>query len=710
MKIFYLFLFLVHTISTTAQVTISGSVRDKQGDPVPGVNIYIENSYDGTSSDPQGVFSFQTSEEGKQILVASMVGYQKWKGPINLSSPREIEIVLRESVNTLDAVIITAGTFAAGDKKRAAVLEPLDIYTTASANGDVMAAMRTMPGTQASADDGRLLVRGGDAYEAKTYIDGLPASSPYYSKTPDVPTRGRFSPSLFSGVQFSSGGYSAEYGQALSSVLTLNSTDVASADQTGFSAMSIGAEANITKAFPKSSLMASAGYTNMALYDAVFHSNLDWTKPVESVSFTSTFKYRPASGSNLKAMIKANHGKLGYQTVEGDGMPFSLTNKDDNIYSNINYRFGWNEKTFYQVGIASTYDSERTGYNQTRLNTKKLSMEGRFTITHHFKEGFLLKLGASETFEHYDQEISDAGEEPYFSPTLHDHTPAVFTEAEIKFNKYMAVRPGVRFEYNSILNRSSLAPRIAFALKTGQSSQISAAWGRYYQTPETDYLKFNRDLDFENAIHYILGYQSGDVSTRLFRTEMYYKSYHKLVTWEGYNQYYPQHIKNSGNGYARGIDFFWRDKKSFPRLEYWLTYSWIDTKRLYQNFPEKARPDFISDHTCSMVAKYWVGRISTQFGTSFTLASPRNYDDPSTSAFMDKETGWYNNLSLNMSRLFYLGDQYSVFYVSVSNILGFDQVLSYRTSAVPDAAGDYSLTPVKQDMKRFLFMGLFLTF
>jgi hypothetical protein len=409
-------------------------------------------------------------------------------------------------------------------------------------------------------------------------------------------------------------------------------------------------------------------------------------------------------------MVKADHRKLGYQTTEGSGMPFSLTDKEDHIYSNLSYHGSWSENTFYKAGIAATYDSEQTLYNKTNLDTKKTSFEGRFNITHHFKEGFLLKFGTSETFEHYDQEISDAGEEPYFSPTLHDHTPAVFTEAEIKFNKYMAVRPGVRFEYNSILNRSSLAPRIAFALKTGQSSQISAAWGRYYQTPETDYLKFNRDLDFENAIHYILGYQSGDVSTRLFRTEMYYKSYHKLVTWDGYNQYHPQNIKNNGNGYARGIDFFWRDKKSFPHLEYWLTYSWIDTKRLYQNFQEKARPDFISDHTFSMVAKYWAGKISTQFGTSFTVASPRNYDDPSTSAFMDKETGWYNNLSLNMSHLFYLGDQYSVFYVSVSNILGFDQVLSYRTSAVPDAAGDYSLTPVKQDMKRFLFMGLFLTF
>jgi hypothetical protein len=132
-------------------------------------------------------------------------------------------------------------------------MKPLDIYTTPSANGDVMAAMRTMPGTQTAADDGRLMVRGGDVYETKTYIDGLIAAEPYYSKTPDIATRGRFAPSLFSGVMFSSGGYSAEYGQALSSVLVLNSNDLAAEDVTGVSLMSIGGEANTTQRLKNSS-------------------------------------------------------------------------------------------------------------------------------------------------------------------------------------------------------------------------------------------------------------------------------------------------------------------------------------------------------------------------------------------------------------------------------------------------------------------------
>nr|WP_320154143.1 TonB-dependent receptor [uncultured Draconibacterium sp.] len=218
MKTFFTLSFIFLSALAFAQVTISGKVLTKNGEPIPGVNIYIENTYDGASSDGEGNFSFETAETGEQTLLASFIGYKTWNQVIDLQDDVVLQIEMQESVNSIDAVTITAGSFAADDESRASVMKSLDVYTTPSANGDVMAAIRTMPGTQASADDGRLLVRGGDAYETSTYIDGLVASKPYYSKTPDVATRGRFAPSLFSGVQFNTGGYSAEYGQALSSV------------------------------------------------------------------------------------------------------------------------------------------------------------------------------------------------------------------------------------------------------------------------------------------------------------------------------------------------------------------------------------------------------------------------------------------------------------------------------------------------------------
>ncbi|MFA9392069.1 MAG: carboxypeptidase-like regulatory domain-containing protein [Prolixibacteraceae bacterium] len=709
MKTILFLLSILITGPTFSQTIISGTIQTKQGESIPGVNIFLENSYDGASSDSLGNFKFSTSEKGPLQLVASYIGYEKWTARLDSSSTQKLLLILKESVNALDAVTITAGTFAASDQKRASIMDPIDIYTTASANADVMAAMRTMPGAQASPDDGRLMVRGGDAYESKTYMDGLLAAKPYDSKTPDLATRGRFSPSMFNGVQFSSGGYSAEYGQALSSILELNSTDVSPADVLGISLMTIGAEANYAKAFQQSSVMGSAGYTNLGPYSTLLPSKLNWTKPVESFNLNTNYKYKPNSTGILKAFVNADFGSLAYQTIQDDDTPFNFSNKNKNIYSNANYAGCLGDKTCFKIGLANTSDQNSIQLNETTINTKEFNLESRFSVTHFFTDRINIHAGVGDTYDQYDEDIIIHGE-TLFDPRLREHLFSIYTESEIKFSKYIALRPGIRSEYSSLLQKWNLAPRLAFAAKTGKNSQLSAAWGKYYQNPQLDYLKFTTKLNFEKATHYILSYQTGLASKRLFRCELYHKSYQNLVTWEGLNPYQPENISNTGNGYANGLDLFWKDKKSLKHLEYWVTYSYIDTKRKYKNYPSLAQPEFISDHTFSLVTKYWAHKISTQFGTSFTMASPRNYNDVNTPEFMDLSTNWYNNLCVNMSHIFYLGDQYSVFYVSLSNLPGNDGITGYRPSNVADAAGNYSLVPIKRDRKRFLFMGLFLSF
>ena len=74
-------------------------------------------------------------------------------------------------------------------------------------------------------------MRGGSSEETQTFIDGLQVLSPYGASAPNTATRGRFNPFMFSGTVFSTGGYSAEYGQALSSALILNTNDMPVQDQ-----------------------------------------------------------------------------------------------------------------------------------------------------------------------------------------------------------------------------------------------------------------------------------------------------------------------------------------------------------------------------------------------------------------------------------------------------------------------------------------------
>ena len=231
-----------------AQITIFGTVSTTKGERVVGANVVVEGTYEGATTDTLGRFSFKTNEKDAQRLVVTFIGCDTLKTAFILRGPQlEANFKLKEIINELNEVTITAGSFEASDEKKTTVLKPLDIVLTAGASADVVGALTTLPGTTRNPESGQLLVRGGAAYETRTFIDGLRVQNPYNSSVPNIPARGRFSPFLFKGTMFSTGGYSAEYGQALSSALVLNTSDVEGSTVTGISVSSVFVGASQTK-------------------------------------------------------------------------------------------------------------------------------------------------------------------------------------------------------------------------------------------------------------------------------------------------------------------------------------------------------------------------------------------------------------------------------------------------------------------------------
>ena len=123
MVMFLIALFFI-SLYCNAQLKVSGKVLDNEGQPITGANVYIKNSYDGTSTDTAGHFVFKTSTTGKQLLVASFIGYKSLETEINLSEKNEpLTLKLTQASTELAPVVITAGTFEAGDSKRSIVLK-----------------------------------------------------------------------------------------------------------------------------------------------------------------------------------------------------------------------------------------------------------------------------------------------------------------------------------------------------------------------------------------------------------------------------------------------------------------------------------------------------------------------------------------------------------------------------------------------------------
>ncbi len=697
--------FLLCTGAIFSQQIITGKVTDAKNNPIEGANIYLEGTYDGASSDENGNFSFETTEEGLQTLIVSMLSYESHYEAGDVSYFKDLHIKLLESVNSLTGVTLTAGTFEAGDNSKVSVLKPLDIVTTAGAAGDFVAALQTLPGTTTVNEDGRLFVRGGTAGETQVFIDGLRVFQPFNATANNTPTRGRFSPFLFKGISFSTGGYSAEYGQALSSVLLLNTTDVPLQEKTDISIMSVGGGIGHTEIWGDQSLSLNTSYMNLAPYEALIPSTqgVRWKSPYESLSGEAVFRSK-GEKSMFKLYTGFNHANLDIEQEDinfDDYVRFRL--KNNNLYFNSSYKYYFENDWSLTSGASIAWDTNDIDIQENRVDANETSSHIKVKARKNFSNRLDLSFGAEYFNTKYDETYTDLNNEFYNG--YNDGLWAAFAESDIFLSNKFAMKLGVRGTQSSLLDEFKVSPRVSLAYKPGEEGQFSLAYGDFFQRPLTEVVKFSQDLQMEKASHYILNYQYIN-NGKTFRTELYYKDYDRLVKYDTDMPQFNSNFTNLGSGYAKGIDIFWRDSKSIENLDYWASYSYLDTERNYQNFSGKATPNFAPKHNLSVVTKYWVNKLRSQVGFSYSYGSGRPYNNPNNSGFMQERTKSYNNLSFNWA---YLIDQQKILYFSVSNLLGINNVSDYQYANTPNGDGIYDRRAITPPADSFFFVGFFWT-
>ena len=156
----------------------------------------------------------------------------------------------------------------------------------------------------------------------------------------------------------------------------------------------------------------------------------------------------------------------------------------------------------------------------------------------------------------------------------------------------------------------------------------------------------------------------------------------------------------------RVVKRFWRDSKTVKNLDYWISYSFIDSERDYKNYESQVTPSFIATHNFSIVTKYWLDKLKSQIGVTYSFNSGRPYDNPNAVEFMNGKTKSYNNISLSWA---YLLSQQKILYFSVSNIAGSSNVFGYQYANSPDLAGQFQRQAITQTADRFFFVGFLWT-
>jgi hypothetical protein len=741
MRIAVVAVFLLIVVQVVkAQTTIMGKVKDNKGQPVRGASISIKDSYDGGTSDSLGGYNFKTTEKGEKILLASSIGFKVAEQKITITDTSiNADIVLREEPNELKAVVITAGSFEASDTKRTTVLTPIDIVTTASANADVTGAIRTLPGAQQIGENGGLFVRGGTAEETKVFIDGTLVNNFFLSSAPDIATRGRFSPFIFKGTVFSSGGYSALYGQALSSALILESTDLAdqSSASAGVSTVGLNAGYQQLAKNKKASWGIGYNYVHLGAYFAIVKQRIDNFQVPEFHNAEFNFRIKTSKTGILKYYGYFNLSRLGLRRpdIDSANLKDAFGLKNFNVYSNLSWKEKLGDKWKLHVGISHSTNTDKIsnelqdGFNKVQnipfepYSSKNFTLNAKSDLSQ-IKTVFERKLPGLSAIRFGGEYLYFRDENEFSNKfvsnsitKVEDRFKAAFAETDIYITNDLAAKLGGRLEHSSQLDKSNIVPRVSLAYKIGLQGQASLAYGIFYQKPEKDNFLRNyaySDLLYSKATHYIANYQK--VSREYtFRLEAFYKKYNELVKTHARGNFVDS-FSTGGFGNAKGIELFWRDRKTFKGVDYWISYSYLDTKRDYLNFPYAMQPNFAAKHTANLVIKKFVTKLKTQFNGSYTFATGRPYYnirlDNSSNKFVIADQGKtipYHSMSFSVNYLPSIGKQganrFTVFVFSVNNVLGTNQVFGYNYSY--NGERKESILP---PAKRFFFFGCFISF
>ncbi len=729
--------FLLYTGWLRAQTLVSGTVKDGKGHPLRGASVTIKDSYDGATADSLGYFHFKTTETGTKTLLISNIGYNALEQPVTLAgTPIELRLTMKETLSELKAVTITAGSFTAGDAKRGAVLSSLDIATTAGSNADITAAFKTLPGAQQVGEQDGLFVRGGAGYEAKQYIDGTLVNNPYNTSVPDIARRGRFSPFLFKGTVFSTGGYSALYGQALSSVVLLESIDLPEKSEIDASISPIiaGIGTQQLAKDKQSSWGVSYNYVNVGLYFKAIKQVPDYFKMPQYHNADANFRIRTKSGGIIKYYTTFAYNDLGLRRQDWDSLnmkdAFFLTNH--NWYNNLSWREYLNNGWKMDLGAGYSTNLDNLGqqvqntFNQPKtfpdsvfwMNYKSFGVDQKQQLSQ-VRAVFDKKLGALSAIRFGTEYWYSVNDQRYrtaqygidTSIKFHDHFNSLFAESDIYLTNALAAKIGLRYEHSTVINKSDLAPRVSLAYRTGPEAQVSLAYGIFYQKPENSQLFYSTNVGFTKATHYIINYQKMS-KDRIFRVEAYYKKYEDLIKTVPINYFYSTY-NNSGSGYAKGVELFWRDKKSIKDFDYWISYSYLDTKRNYLNYTAQLTPNFAATHTASIVMKRFFTKIKSGVNLTYSYATGRPYYNfmLNGTKYDLAETGKtkdYNSLNFSAEYVPSIGNPkaktFVVLFASVSNVLGYNAVYGYNFSY----SGQYkqAITP---PANRFYFIGCFLS-
>jgi len=216
---------------------------------------------------------------------------------------------------------------------------------------------------------------------------------------------------------------------------------------------------------------------------------------------------------------------------------------------------------------------------------------------------------------------------------------------------------------------------------------VRGALGYYHQYPGIEnYLRAEEnDLDAQNAIHYILGYEFNSGGDILFRVEGYYKDYSNLVLTNPVNFLYT----SEGEGNVKGVDMFFKVKIK-NKFTGWISYAYTDSKRKQYEATKLVPANYDITNNLSVVGSYNATE-QLVLGAAFRISTGKPYTPVIASEFVKLQEAYrpiyaeinsgrfptYTTLDMNAQYIFSLFGKFAVGVIAVNNVFNKKNLYNY---------------------------------
>jgi hypothetical protein len=544
-----LILLFISTIKLEAQsnskINISGFVYDESnGEALIGANVYLKELQLGNATNNIGYFVISEVPKGKHTLIISYIGYQTQSKVIDTETQNKnaVKVYLKPEALSTGEIIVSGDSSSVIDKLFTKPISKMELSSKQVnqipqvVEADLLRALQTMPGIVALSDfSSALYVRGGTPDQNLFLLDGTDVYNPEHA----FGIFSTFNTNAIKKVEVSKGGFGAEYGGRLSSVLNVTNLDGNRNNFEGVVNVSL-LSGSTTLQMPVGSIGSISGSFRRTYIDQKYSK---WIDEVPNYYFyDGNLKGYFDLGDRDKLTFSYFGGldKLDYQFDKDAPESFRFLYDWGNTTGSVNWKHIFNSKLFTSIWVTGSKFESNFKLDQIQNMTEKNLLTDyavKGTIEYYATNSLILKLGAEHkrlNFRYkfdWDEGLTDVNAKPV--------STAAYFSANWKPSMLWDIEIGARYNYYRE-NRTftGVDPRLSIKYRLTETSNIKFAAGMYHQYMNriprmfissiwTSADKYTND---SKSMHFILGYQKQIGNIIELEAEVYYKDYKEYIS------------------------------------------------------------------------------------------------------------------------------------------------------------------------------------